>query len=66
MGELPQNNIKEILSQEKEKYKEKYKLIKLKYTADLMETLVKEALMKKLHLINQQKVKRPMLDLKML
>lgn len=47
LGELPQNNIKEILSQEKEKYKEKYKLIKLKYTADLMETLVKEALMKK-------------------
>lgn len=47
LGELPQNNIKEILAQEKEKYKEKYKLIKLEYTAELMETLVKEALMKK-------------------
>lgn len=47
LGELPKNNIKEILAQEKEEYKEKYKLIKLKYTAELMETLVKEALMKK-------------------
>lgn len=47
MGELPKNNIKEILVQEKEEYKEKYKLIKLEYTAELMETLVKEALMKK-------------------
>lgn len=47
LGELPKNNIKEILVQEKEEYKEKYKLIKLEYTAELMETLVKEALMKK-------------------
>ena len=47
LGELPQNNIKEILAKEKEEYKEKYKLIKLEYTAELMETLVKEALMKK-------------------
>lgn len=47
LGELPKNNIKEILAQEKEKYKEKYKLIKLEYTAELMETLVKEALTKK-------------------
>ena len=47
LGELPKNNIKEILAKEKEEYKEKYKLIKLEYTAELMETLVKEALMKK-------------------
>ena len=47
LGELPKNNIKEILAREKEEYKEKYKLIKLEYTAELMETLVKEALMKK-------------------
>lgn len=47
LGELPKNNIKEILVQEKEEYKEKYKLIKLEYTAELMETLVKETLMKK-------------------
>ncbi len=47
LGDLPKNNIKEILAQEKEEYKEKYKLIKLEYSAELMETLVKEALMKK-------------------
>ena len=47
LGELPKNNIKEILAQEKEEYKDKYKLIKLEYTAELMEILVKEALMKK-------------------
>lgn len=47
LGELPKNNIKEILAREKEEYKEKYKLMKLEYTAELMETLVKEALMKK-------------------
>lgn len=43
LGELPKNNIKDMLAQEKEEYK----LIKLEYTAELMETLVKEALMKK-------------------
>ena len=47
LGELPKNNIKEILDLEKEKYKGKYELIKLEYSAELMETLVKEALMKK-------------------
>lgn len=47
VGELPKNNIKEILAKEKEEYNEKYKLIELEYTAELMETLVKEALIKK-------------------
>lgn len=47
LGELPKNNIKAKLNQEKEQYKDKYKLIKLEYTAKLMEILVKEALMKK-------------------
>lgn len=47
LGELPKNNIKAKLNQEKEQYKDKYKLIKLEYTAELMEILVKEALMKK-------------------
>lgn len=47
LGELPKNNIKKILEQEKEEYKEKYKTLKLEYTADLMNVLVKDALMKK-------------------
>ena len=47
LGEIPKNNIREKLNQEKEKYKDKYKLISLEYTAELMEVLVKEALMKK-------------------
>lgn len=47
LGELPKNNIKEKLKQEKEKYNNKYKLIRLEYTSELMEILVKEALMKK-------------------
>ena len=47
LGELPKNNIREKLEQEKEEYKDKYKLLNLEYTAELMETLVKEALAKK-------------------
>ncbi len=47
LGELPKNNIREKLKQEKEEYKDKYKLLNLEYTAELMENLVKEALMKK-------------------
>ncbi len=47
LGELPKNNIKEILVREKEEYIGKYKLIKLEYTADLLEKLVKEALIKR-------------------
>ncbi len=47
LGKVPKNNIKVILAQEKEEYKEKYKLIKLEYTAELMEILVNEALIKR-------------------
>lgn len=39
LGKVPKNNIKVILAQEKEEYKEKYKLIKLEYTAELTKIL---------------------------
>lgn len=47
LGELPKNNIKDILAKEKEEYVKNYKLIKLECTAELMKILINEALIKR-------------------
>lgn len=46
-GELPKNNLDEILKKEKSLYLPKYKNIKLEYTKELFEEIVFEAIQKK-------------------
>ena len=45
-GEMPQNNIEEILQKEKEHYLSKYKVIDLKYTDELFQKLISDAIRK--------------------
>lgn len=45
-GEIPKSNIDELLQSEREKYSDKFKLIKLKYTSELFEKMVNDALKK--------------------
>lgn len=45
-GKLPKNNIEEILQKEKEKYLPKYKVIDLKYTDELFQKIIFDAIKK--------------------
>ncbi len=47
IGEMPTNNFESFVQKEKGKYYTKFKIIKLNYTAELLENLVNEAIQKK-------------------